>query len=158
MALGETRQVFQTDVSCASSGTMERGTVTAYAPWAEGLCILATSGMMSGVTIVPHGLLLEDIESLNHFKHPEYRNRNVSQVGSVVGVATEGEFITDQVETVHVDPTGAVVTNTYAQGDPIYLGDEGQISKLQITDRPLIGRALSSVDAQGFLKVFIDIR
>jgi hypothetical protein len=103
---------------------------------------------------LPAGLLLDDVEAENYFVHPEHRQRNVVPQGSVVGLANEGEFWTDFVETA----VGAVSVGTYAPGDLLYLANDGNVSRLNVLGiRKLIGRALSALTSDGFLKVRVDI-
>lgn len=162
MALAESRQVYATNIDFSTSGALERGGVVSAVPWdAEGLVYYAPSGDMSGVNIRPIGLLLEDIEDINPMKQPQYRQRNVSPLGSVVGVAVEGEFKTNFVETTFVPAGGGgVITNTYVPGDVLYLADGGYVSKLNTAGavpRARIGYALSSVDSDGYIKIRLEI-
>jgi len=155
MGLLQQRQVFDTIVDCTVSGVAERGGILSYVPGVEGECAYADATATSGQIALPAGLLLDDVEALNFMRHPEYRQRNVSPQGSVVGIATEGEFWTDFVETASAD---GVSVGTYAPGDLLYLGDLGQVSRLNILGiRPLIGRVLSSVSSDGFLKIRVDV-
>lgn len=151
MALREERQVFQTNIQLSSSGVMERGGIVSFVPWAEGLGYYAAS--LSGATIRPVGILQEDIEDINPMLQPQYRNRNVSPLGSPIGVVVEGQLETDFVETSFTG-FGSL---TYVPGDILYQADNGQISKLPIPGRARIGYALSSVDSDGFLKFKLQI-
>lgn len=154
MALLPQRQVFETVVDCSVSGVAERGGIMSYVPGVNGLCAYADAVAVSGSLALPAGLLLDDVEALNFFVHPEYRQRNVTPQGSVVGLANEGEFWTDFVETA----VGAVSVGTYAPGDLLYLANNGNISRLNVLGiRKLIGRALSALTSDGFLKVRVDI-
>jgi hypothetical protein len=164
MALGESRQVFQTNIDCTVSGVTERGGILSFVPGVAGLCSYADATAVSGTLSGPAGLLLDDVELLNYFRHPEYRNRNVVPQGSVVGVATEGEFFTDFVETAL--PSGPSV-GTYAAGDRLYLADDGKVSRddglgsagqgSTGNARLEIGRALGTVSADGFLKIKLEV-
>jgi hypothetical protein len=95
-------------------------------------------------------------------RNPEYRQRNVVPKGSVVGIVTEGEFHTDQVESTG---PGAISVGTYAPGDTLYLGDNGEVSRNNGTFgnvtataiRPVIGKALSALGADGFLKIRVEL-
>jgi hypothetical protein len=154
MALSQSRQVFQTDINCTVSGVAERGGILSFVPGVEGLCAYADATAVSGAVANPAGLLLDDVEALNPFREPEYRQRNVVQAGSVVGVVTEGEFFTDFVET-SITNFGAL---TYTPGEILYLADDGKVSNLNVNSgRVQIGRALSSVDSNGFLKIRVEI-
>ena len=155
MALGEARQVFHTNSQCTVSGVAERGGIMSYVPGVNGLCRYLNAGAVSGALALPAGLLLGDVEALNFMRHPQYRQRNVEPEGSVVALATEGEFWTDQVETATADGAS---TGTYAPGDVLYLGDDGEVSRVQVHGlRVVVGRALSAVNADGFLQVRIEL-
>ena len=161
MSLLQPRQIFDTDITCTVSGVSERGGVMSFVPAVNGLCAYANAAAVSGLLVQPAGILLDDVEALNFFNHPEYRQRNVVPQGSVVGLATDAEVWTDFVETT----LAGITVGTYAPGDPLYLADDGKVSRNNGTFgnvaatalRPLIGRALSAVTSDGFLKVRIDL-
>jgi hypothetical protein len=161
MALQPSRQVFQTNVDNTVSGVAERGGIMSFVPGVPGLVAYANALAVSGQIVQPLGLLLDDVEALNFYNHPEYRQRNVVPQGSVVGIATEGEFWTDFVETTG---PGAISVGTYAPGDVLYLADNGQVSRNNGTFnngataiRVIVGKALSALGSDGFLKVRIDL-
>jgi len=155
MALRESRQVFQTNIDCTVSGVAERGGILSFVPGVAGLCDYADSTAVSGVVAKAAGLLLDDVEALNYFNHPEYRQRNVVPQGSVVGIATEGEFWTDFVEETTAD---GFSVGTYAAGDTLYLADDGKVSRQQIAElRPVVGTALSALTSDGFLKIRLEV-
>lgn len=160
MALGVNRQVFQTAVNLSVSGVAERGGIVSFDPINANNGIYANAAAVSGQVVQPAGLLLDDVEALNFFRHPEYRNRNVVPQGSVVGLATDGEFETDFVETT----LAGITVGTYAPGDALYLADDGKVSRNNGTfgnaataKRVRIGTALSAVNSDGFLKIRIDL-
>ena len=155
MALQESRQVFHTNIDCTVSGVAERGGILSYVPGVNGLCDYADATALSGQLSNPAGLLLDDVEDINYYNNPEYRQRNVVPRGSVVGIATEGEFLTDFVETATAD--GASV-GTYVPGDVLFLADDGEVSRQQIANlRPEVGRALAAITADGFLKLRLEL-
>lgn len=161
MALQGTRQVMDTLVDCTVSGVSERGGIMSYVPGVNGLCAYADATAVSGLVALPAGLLLDDVEDLNFMLQPEYRQRNVVNKGSVVGLATEGEFWTDFYETTG---PGNISVGTYVPGDLLYLADNGKVSRNNGTfnngataKRPLVGRCLSAATSDGFLKIRIDI-
>lgn len=161
MALQGSRQIFQTLVDCTVSGVSERGGIMSFVPGVAGLCAYADATAVSGSLVQPLGLLLDDVEALNFYNHPEYRQRNVVPQGSVVGLSTEGEFLTDFVETTG---PGAISVGTYASGDVLFLADNGQVSRNNGTfnngataKRVVVGKALSALGSDGFLKVRIDL-
>jgi hypothetical protein len=160
MALKESRQVFQTLVDVTVSGVSERGGILSYVPGVNGLGAYADATAVSGLVASPIGLLLDDVEALNFYNHPEYRQRNVVPQGSVVGIATEGEFYTDFVETT----LAGISVGTYAPGDILYLADNGNVSRNNGTlgnagtaKRRVVGSAQSALGSDGFLKVRVDL-
>lgn len=161
MALKGSRQTYQTNIDCTVSGVAERGGILSFVPGVNGLCAYADATAVSGQLVQAAGLLLDDVEDINYMRNPEYRQRNVVPRGSVVGVATEGEFWTDQVE--ETGP-GAISVGTYAPGDTLFLGDGGQVSRNNGTldngataIRVQVGRALSALAADGFLKIRLEL-
>ncbi len=159
MALADSRQIFQTNVDITVSGVSERGGIISFVPGVAGLGAYGDAVAVSGGA-KPAGLLLDDVEDLNFMRHPEYRQRNVVPKGSVVGLATHGEFITDFVE--QTGP-GGIPVGTYAPGDLLYLADAGFVSRNDGTSpktgntRVQIGRALSTLGSDGFLKIRLEL-
>ena len=155
MALKENRQTWETNIDLSVSGVAERGGILSFVPGVVGLGAYADSTAVSGQVAKPAGLLLDDVEALNYYNHPEYRQRNVVPQGSVVGLATEGEFWTDFVETT-ISGFGSV--GTYAPGDTLYLANDGKVSRQQVTGRRVqVGKALSALTSDGFLKIRLEL-
>jgi hypothetical protein len=158
MGLLPARQVFDTNIDLTVSGVAERGGILSFVPGVNGLGAYANAAAVSGQLVQPAGLLLDDVEALNFMDRPEPRQRNVVPQGSVVGIATEGEFWTDFVETT----LAGVSVGTYVPGDPLYLADNGKLSRnnglLAIgVSRHLVGRALSALGSDGYLHVRIEL-
>lgn len=147
MALGGDRQVFQTDVRFAASGAMERGGIASFVPWVNGIVYYAAGSGQS-----PAGLVLDDIESMNYFTHPEYLQRNVSPLGAAVGLATEGEFMTDMLDTSN---------STYKAGDDLYLIGNGLITNISsadsTSDSKKVGVCLSARNTNGYIRMRLEI-
>lgn len=147
MALGPNRQVFQTTIDYAVNSIAARGGILSYS---------ATAGEaeynVDGSGALPLGILLDDVEDMNFDRHPEYLQRNVVDIGSVVGIANEGVFDTDQV----------VAGDAPAQGLPAYLHPDGQVGTTQLDDgvgnvSPRVGTFRSSLDANGFVRLLVDL-
>jgi len=146
MALGPNRQVFQTTIKYAMNEVAARGGI---------VCTSATAGAVTyaavptGTSVNPVGILLDDVEALNFDRHPEYLQRNVVDVGSVVGIANKGEFQTN------------MVVGTPTQGQLAYLHPSGFIGATQLTDgvnpAPLVGRFRTAPDANGYVSVLVDL-
>lgn len=161
MGLLPARQVFDTNIDLTCSGVAERGGILSYVPAVPGLGAYADATAVSGQVAPPAGLLLDDVEALNFMNQPEFRQRNVVPQGSVVGIATEGEFWTDFVE--QTGP-GNISVGTYAPGDTLYMADNGQVSRNNGTfnngataKRYTVGKALSALGSDGYLKVRIEL-
>ena len=162
MALLGSRQIWQTNIDCTVSGVAERGGVLSFVPGVAGLCAYADATAVSGQLVNPAGLLLDDVEDINYMRNPEYRQRNVVPLGSVVGIAVEAELHTDFVETGTLTDGQAV--GTYVAGDPLFLGDLGEVSRNNGTFgngataiRVSVGNALGTVSADGFLKIRLEL-
>lgn len=146
MALGPNRQVFQTEIRYAMDAAAERGGI---------VCTAATAGIVeyravpTGSAVYPVGILLDDVEDLNFDRHPEYLQREVVDIGSVVGLANKGVFQTN------------MIVGTPAQGQPAYLHPSGYIGPIQLTDgvnpAPRVGTFRTAKDANGFATVLIDL-
>jgi hypothetical protein len=155
MALKGTRQTWQTNIDLTVSGVAERGGILSFVPGVVGLAEYGNAAAVSGALSKPAGLLLDDVEAMNFYNHGEYRQRNVVPQGSVIGIATEGEFWTDFVETATAD---GFSVGTYAPGDTLYLGDDGEVSRQQIHAlRVQVGVCLSAATADGFIKIRLEL-
>lgn len=146
MALGPNRQVFQTTIDYAVNAAAARGGILSYS---------STAGQAeynaAGSGALALGILLDDVEDLNFDRHPEYLQRNVVDIGSVVGIAIRGIFDTDQV----------VSGQTPAQGNPAYLHPDGEVGTTQLDDgiaaAPRVGTFMSALDANGFVRLLVDL-
>jgi hypothetical protein len=146
MSLGPNRQVFQTTIRYAVNEAAARGGI---------LCTSATAGAATyltsptGAGVQPIGILLDDVEDLNFDRHPEYLQREVIDIGGVVGIANKGEFQTD------------LVVGTPAQGNAAYLHPSGYVGPVQLTDgidpAPRVGTFRTGLDANGFATVLVDL-
>jgi len=147
MALAPRRQDKWTEVHFAMAAASERGVIVSHTATAGEVSHLAVP-TGSGPT-APVGILLDDVEAMNFDRHGEYRNRNVVDVGSVVGISVKGDFETNQIQ------------GTPTPGAAAYLHVSGLISPTQLTDglnpAPLLGRFRTGLNANGFALVHIDL-
>lgn len=147
MALGPNRQVFQTRIRYAVASAAERGGIlSASSTVGEALYDLDGSGAL------PLGILLDDVEDLNFDKHPEYLQRNVVDIGSVVGIANEGEFETDLY----------IASPAPTQGAPAYLHPSGFVGTVELDDgvgttSPRVGTFLTPPNALGFVTLYVEL-
>jgi hypothetical protein len=148
MALGPRRKVDYANLTefFAMNMVGERGGI---------VCASSTAGEVeyfaspTGATRLPVGILLDDVESLNFDRHPEYLQRNVVDVGSQVSIASRGEFQTN------------LVVGTPTQGQTAYLHQSGYISATQLSDgiisAPAVGKFRTGPDANGFVHVLVTL-
>jgi len=146
MALSPRRQQVWTEVHMAMAVASERGVICSHTATAGEVTNLANP---TGVGTAPVGILLFDVEAMNFDRHGEYRNRDVVDVGSVVGLAAKGDYETN------------LVVGTPTPGDVAYLAASGWVSPTQLTDgvtaAPVVGRFRTGKNANGFALVHIDL-
>lgn len=150
MALAPSRQVFQDVIKYALNSAAERGVICSILPSTTAAGEVAVLAVATGVATRAVGVLMDDVESLNYDRHPEYRQRNVVDIGSVVGILVKGDILTDQI------------TGTPVAGQVAYLGVNGTVTATQAADglgntAPVVGWFQSGVDANGFVAVHIDL-
>ena len=97
----------------------------------------------------PVGLLLNDVVSLDLTKQHMNWHRDQMQVGSKVTLLREGWVTTDWV-----DPA---VSSAVGLGSGAYLGNSGYLTTDSSDDAEKVGRFESSVDSDGFCKVYIKL-
>lgn len=146
MALGPNRQQFETRIRYAMNQVAERGGIVCASTTAGEVQYAATP---TGTSVLPLGILLDDVEDLNYDRHPEYLQRNVVDVGSMVGIANRGEYQTN------------LISGTPTQGQAAYLHQSGYVSPTQLSDgvnpAPRVGTFLTAKDANGYATVYVDL-
>ena len=151
MALAPSRQVFQTNIKYALNEVTPRGRLVCLIPGTTAAGEVTAAATPTGLLVKPVGVLLDDVEDLNFDRHGEYRQRNVVDVGSNIGIATEADLETDQLS-----GTAPVA------GNPAYLGTGGTFTPDQADDglgnlAPLVGWFQSGTNANGFAAVHVDL-
>jgi len=160
MALRESRRVEATCIDYIVTAAAERGGVLTAVSGAVASYNTNIGAIPSGIVAV--GVLLEDIEAQNYLTHPQRYQRNVSDLGSVVGVMTKGEVWTDFIDgyakphihagkAAYLTHSGLITTFDFAPGVV------GSISLVMGTSGIYLGRFLSEIDSDGFAKVRIDL-
>jgi len=157
MALRESRRVEATSIEYIVNAAAARGGVMS-----------ATSGMVAAYdtnitpsSVVPVGVLLEDIEEQNYLTHPMRYQRNVSDIGSKVGLLKKGEVETDFLDPdaeVHIDGgkkaflthSGLLTIEELAPGVVDSNPEQG-------TSGVYVGYFMGTVDGDGFVRVRIDL-
>lgn len=157
MALRESRRVENTSIDYIVTAAAERGGVLSAASGA----VASYNTSITPSSVVPVGILLEDIESQNYLTHPQRYQRNVSDLGSVVGVMTKGEVWTDFIDgyakphvhagkLAYLTHSGLITVHDFAPGVVGSVAAQGESGVI-------IGRFLSEIDSDGFAKVRIDL-
>lgn len=151
MALAPRRQQIWTSVDFALNEVAARGKIVSMNTGTTAAGEVTGLAVPTGLQVYPVGVLLDDVENMNYDRHGEFLQRNVSDVGSVVGVGVKGDYETDQI------------TGTPVAGRPAYLGVSGLISATQLLDAvtgknaPQVGVFRSILNANGFALVHIDL-
>jgi hypothetical protein len=157
MALRESRRVEATTIEYVVTAAAERGGVLSAASGN----VASYNTSITPSSIVPIGILLEDIESQNYMTHPQYYQRNVSDLGSQVGIMTKGECVTDMIDPyaenhisagkrAYLTHSGLLTTWDYAPG---VVGANADIGHSGV----LVGHFMSNRDSNGFARVRIDL-
>lgn len=151
MALAPSRQDHHQTIRYALNQVAERGVVVSILPGTTAAGEVTVSAAPTGVGLRAVGILLDDVEDLNYDRHGEYRQRNVVDEGSVVGVSYEGDFETDRLS----GPAPVA-------GQAAYLGANGTLTTVQADDglgnlAPELGWFMSAPNANGFAAVHIDL-
>lgn len=111
---------------------------------ADALVKLADNANGSGET--PAGMLLQDVVNLDLTRQHINQYKRESQVGGKVRIARGGVF------TVNTFATGYQP----APGDALYFTTNGQLTNTS-TNSTQVGRALGSIDSDGYAKIEINI-
>ncbi len=157
MALRESRRVEATTIDYVVTAAAERGGVLTAASGQ----VASYNTSITPSSVVPVGILLEDIESQNYLTHPQRYQRNVSDLGSVVGILTKGEVWTDFIDgyaepyihsgkNAYLTHSGLLTTAEYAPG---IVNSNSNIGQSGV----YVGRFMSDLDSDGFAKVRIDL-
>jgi len=118
----------------------------------QGAALVTYSAVPSGA--VPVGLLVNDMVNIDLTRQHLNQHKDEVQKGGKVTLLTKGYVVTDMLE-----------GTSPSAGDPAYLAHSGRlaVSDLSSDDSDddgstrVVGRFLSSVDQDGYAKVFIDL-
>ncbi len=162
MALRGDRIEAATDLSYFMNATGEKGQVVVFNTSGSGaamddpdatVAIPATTAFSPSGTSAA-GVLLNDVVNLDLTRQHLNQHRNEVQVGSKVTLLTKGQITTNMI-------TGAAT----AGQDAYYVSNDsaGKFTAVVPTDTTLedatykVGRFLSQVDSDGYIKIAIDI-
>lgn len=151
MALKPERQVHQTDMTHVLLQACEPGMVVA-ASGVNGYAIIAGSPEVGVSGVYPLGLVLNTRESFNYGKEYERFSYDTDDLGTVISICKEGELLTNKV------------VGTVVPGQRAYMALNGNVSAAnpQAPANPnvhdfQVGRFLSSIDADGFVRVHVQV-
>jgi len=157
MALKTDRSTLQTDISFFMNEAQTRGGIAALsaggsgASMDNGAALVAYDGTPSGAVAV--GLLLNDMVDIDLTRQHLNQHKDEIQKGGKVTLLQKGWVVTNNINgtaaaggVAFIGHSGNVATSTYAASM-----NGGQESK------HIVGRFLSSVDEDGYAKVFIDL-
>ena len=150
MALKPDRVEALTDLSFFMNETGERGVILTHESAGSGASMddnTATVIVATGTGDYPAGLLLNDVVNLDLTRqHINYAKDEVQKGGKVL-LLRRGTVVTNKVESA---PTASI-----AAGSPAYFMSNGEVTP--DAGSAQIGRFLSVKDADGYVKVEIDI-
>ena len=150
MALKPDRVEAYTDISFFMNETGERGGIVVHSTAGSGSAmddanaVVEYAANQSGTN--PAGLLLNDVVDLDLTRQHINFHKDEVQKGSKVTLLRQGFVVTDVVA------TGLDIS----AGDPAYYGTNGALTK-DSTNSVQVGRFLSDYDADGYVKVDINI-
>jgi hypothetical protein len=150
MALKPDRIEAYTDISFFMNQVAERGGVVVHVTGGEGVSMDDANAVVeypadpSGTA--PAGLLLNDVVDLDLTRQHINWHKDEVQVGSKVTLLRQGQVTTDLVAS-GVTPTA---------GADAYYGENGTLTT-DDTNSVKVGRFLSTLDADGYVKVDINI-
>jgi hypothetical protein len=150
MALKPDRIEAYTDISFFMNEVGERGGVVVHSTSGSGVsmddpnAVVEYAASPSGKS--PAGLLLNDVVNLDLTRQHINWHKDEVQVGSKVTLLRQGQVTTNVVA------TGLNIS----AGNPAYFGAEGALTTVS-TNSTQVGRFLSDYDADGYVKVDINI-
>lgn len=150
MALKPDRIEAYTDISFFMNEVGERGGVVVHSTSGSGVsmddpnAVVEYAASPSGKS--PAGLLLNDVVNLDLTRQHINWHKDEVQVGSKVTLLRQGQVTTNVVA------TGLDIS----AGDVAYFGAEGALTTVS-TNSTQVGRFLSDYDADGYVKVDINI-
>lgn len=152
MALKPDRIELLTDVSFFMTSTAERGGVASVVTATSGVgismddgnAVVSYAAVASGAK--PVGLLLNDVVNLDLTRQHINWHKDETQVGGKVTLLRQGQVTTNML----------VANTTPAPGADAYVGANGLIGT-SATNAAKIGQFLSAKDADGYVKVSVNL-
>lgn len=154
MALKPDRIESHTDISFFMNEVAERGVIVVHDRTTSGLGasmddadnVVKLPDVANGSGEYPAGLLLNDVVNIDQTRQHINWHKDEMQVGGKVTLLRQGQVVTNKVA------SGV----TPAPGDKAYFTTAGEL-ETTATNSTQVGRFLSSLDADGYVKVEINI-
>jgi hypothetical protein len=150
MALKPDRIEARTDISFFMNTVAERGGVASVVTGGAGVAMddaSAVVGYAASVSgAVPVGILLNDVVNIDLTRQHINWYKDEVQLGGKVTLLRQGQVTTNML----------VSGNTPSAGTPAYVGANGLLSTAS-TNAARVGTFLSSKDADGYVKVDVNI-
>lgn len=156
MALKQDRYTLQTDISFFMNEAAERGGIASVSTAASGAAMDNGNALVTYAAdasgVVPMGVLINDMVDIDLTRQHLNQHKDEVPKGGKVTLLTKGWVVTDQIE-------GSVTDGT----ELAYLGHSGKIAASKVIDDDsseaglVVGRFASTVDQNGFAKIFIDL-
>jgi hypothetical protein len=162
MALKPDRHEVVTDISFFMNETAERGIIVTHSTAGSGAAMDDSNALVAIPTTAsgsaPAGLLLNDVVNIDLTRQHLNQHQDEVQKGGKVTLLKQGYVVTNKLE-VNSKPT---------VGAPAYVASSGLLSTTNPDANPergtdveqfntKVGRFLSTEDADGYAKVYIDI-
>lgn len=146
MALKGDRNVLETDISFFINTTAEKGQLLCLSTGASGAAMDHSSSLAATASGegIPLGILLNDVVDIDQTRQHINWHKDEVQKGGKVTILTKGTIVTDQV------------TGTPSAGDVAYLNASATVGA-QVGGSSAVGRFLGSKDADGYIKVAINL-
>jgi 5,10-methylene-tetrahydrofolate dehydrogenase/methenyl tetrahydrofolate cyclohydrolase len=148
MALRPDRVEHLTDLSFFMNETAERGVIVAHSTAGSGAAMDDSNAVVAGVgatSDLPAGMLLNDVVNIDLTRQHLNFHQDEVQIGSKVLLLRRGTVVTDQVAAgLTISPGGAA---HFTSAGLLTTG----------TSSAQVGRFLSDYDADGYVKVEINI-
>ena len=160
MALKADRHELQTDISFFMNEVASRGGVAVFSTAGSGAAMDSNKALVTYKAMpsgsVPAGLLLNDMVNIDQTRQHINWHKDEVQKGGKVTLLQHGWVVTnaiDPADTIVAGQTAFVGNSGYlSNGDPFYGPGGGSASASGV-----VGRFLSSVDEDGYAKVFISL-
>jgi hypothetical protein len=166
MALKPDRHEVVTDISFFMNETAERGIVVTHSTAGSGAAMDDGNALVAVPTTAsgsyPAGLLLNDMVNIDLTRQHLNQHQDEVQKGGKVTLLKQGWVVTNKLEVnskptvgapAYVASSGLIsTTNPYTQG-----GTPQEVEVAIRAQNQLVGRFLSTEDADGYAKVYIDI-